>query len=460
MRVLTVQGPSDTTFAEGHTGEVARYWVADGGGQRVTPDGWEALAGADRGKLSLAAAGTDSAALSFKTAPDYEVPADANRDSVYEVSVQARQGPLRSAPYPVRVRVTNEDDPGFITFAPATPKVGGTVHATLADEDGGAGIVASKVIEDSDEGHGWHWTPSDALDPCPPPSGASGAVSLLGDCYKVPASAAGRRVRVLVGYDDAHGPDKTAEDSTGVVQAVPPGPPEDVETDPGDERVALTWTEAEPNGAAVDRYEHRHRISSTLSWDEDRGWNTAPGGGAARSDTVKTLDNGTSYTFQIRARNAKGYGDTVEVSATPATVPDPPDLSAEPGDRQVALTWTAAPDNGAEVDLYEMRYRSRSRWTGRDWHPVDGEGAARDTTVTGLSPDTTYTFQVRAHNRVGYGEPDSVAAAPPNQKPVCTGPETPSLAENGSRQVGTYTCTDPGDAITWILKGAQAAACS
>ena len=72
----------------------------------------------------------------------------------------------------------------MITFAPATPKVGGTVHATLADEDGGAGIVASKVIEDSDEGHGWHWTPSDALDPCPPPSGASGAVSLLGDRTK------------------------------------------------------------------------------------------------------------------------------------------------------------------------------------------------------------------------------------------------------------------------------------
>ena len=64
--------------------------------------------------------------------------------------------------------------------------------------------------------------------------------------------------------------------------------------------------------------------------------------------------------------------------------------------------------------------------------------------------------QVRAHNRVGYGEPDSVAAAPANEPPKCTGPETKRLAENGSRQIGTYTCTDPGDAITWILKGAQA----
>ena len=64
--------------------------------------------------------------------------------------------------------------------------------------------------------------------------------------------------------------------------------------------------------------------------------------------------------------------------------------------------------------------------------------------------------QVRAHNRVGYGEPDSVAAAPADEPPKCTGPETKRLAENGSRQIGTYTCTDPGDAITWILKGAQA----
>ncbi len=91
----------------------------------------------------------------------------------------------------------------------------------------------------------------------------------------------------------------------------------------------------------------------------------------------------------------EGAGAAASAEVAPAGGPGPATLAADPGDRQV-VTWTEAAPNGAEVKLYRYRYRSASGWTGRDWHRVAGKGAARDTTLTGLSNGTLYTFEVRA----------------------------------------------------------------
>ena len=153
---------------------MATYRVTDGAGQAVTPVTWDSLGGPDRGRLRLSAG-----RLSFasKSGPDYEAPGDANRDSVYEVLVQARQAKLRTAPRPVRVRVGNRDDPGSLIFAPHSPRVGQTMGVTLADPDGGATIDKKK--------QGWQWDPP----PAPQTPGASAAVSLLGASYKAPVAA-------------------------------------------------------------------------------------------------------------------------------------------------------------------------------------------------------------------------------------------------------------------------------
>ena len=163
----------------------------------------------------------------------------------------------------------------------------------------------------------------------------------------------------------------------------------------------------------------------------------------------KQLQARVNYQDDYAEENT-AFSDTTE--AVRANVPGAPDsLQATAGHRQVRLTWNAAWGRGAAVDSYRVRLDTGS------WTTVPGGGAARETTVTGLDNGTSYTFGVRAHNRVGAGAADTVSAEPVNRKPVCTGPATKSLAENGSKAIETYTCTDdPGDAITWILKGAQA----
>ena len=88
------------------------------------------LGGADMSKFEI-----DGGVLEFKDSPDYEMPTDANKDNVYEVTVQASDGKLTGMKK-VEVKVTNEDEPGMVTLSRTTPRVGFPVTATLTDPDG------------------------------------------------------------------------------------------------------------------------------------------------------------------------------------------------------------------------------------------------------------------------------------------------------------------------------------
>ena len=363
-RTLVVQGPGQVTVGEGHTDTVATYRVSDGVGRAVTPVTWDSLGGPDRRRLKLSAAG----GLSFtaKKGPDYEAPGDANRDSVYEVLVQARQAKLRTAPKSVRVRIGNRDDPGFLTFAPNAPRVGQTMGATLADTDGGAQIDKDKDKDKEEEEQGWQWDPPSA----PQTEGASASVSLLGATYTVPVAAVGRRVRVTVTYDDAHGPGKSARDSTGVVRANVPGAPDSLRASAGDRQVTLSWSAADSNGAAIDRYQWRRRPGSAA-------WTRVAGGDSARTAAVTGLVNDSLYTFYLRARNRVGFGAADSVSATPRapvnrapTVTGPDSASVPEGGKG---PWVVGSYSGSDPDAGDvLRWRligadsSRFRLTGPD----------------------------------------------------------------------------------------------
>ena len=67
--------------------------------------------------------------------PDFEMPTDANRDNVYEVTVQASEGKLVGMKA-VKVTVQNEDEPGVVTLSSAQPRAGIAVTARLTDPDG------------------------------------------------------------------------------------------------------------------------------------------------------------------------------------------------------------------------------------------------------------------------------------------------------------------------------------
>ena len=111
----------------------------------------------------------------------------------------------------------------------------------------------------------------------------------------------------------------------------------------GDEQVTLTWTAATaPAGQTIASYEYQHVASSGTFADS---WTNV---GNVTTATVTGLTNGTAYKFEVRAvSNTGATGNAGSASATPATVPGSPTLTATAADNdKIVLTWTAPASNG------------------------------------------------------------------------------------------------------------------
>ena len=159
------------------------------------------------------------------------------------------------------------------------------------------------------------------------------------------------------------------------------------------------------------------------------------------------------------------YGPQSAQSAWTAPVlpgrPEAPALSATAGDGQVALTWTAAADQGAAIVRYQ--YHRSDKPSG--WLDVPGDGLDGHYTVGGLTNDADYTFKVRAVNSVGEGSPSNAVTATPQgpadpnpHAPAIAGPEEVSVAEGhiGALADADYTTSDDdGDAVTLTLTDAD-----
>ena len=116
----------------------------------------------------------------------------------------------------------------------------------------------------------------------------------------------------VVGGDYHHAVDVPSVSVTIPVEGAP-GQPRSLTAEAGNGQVGLRWTApANDGGSAIVRYEVRYRESG----GSYGGWSTVSGGGNATRHTVRGLDNGTSYEFQIRAVNAVAAGQPAEAEET------------------------------------------------------------------------------------------------------------------------------------------------
>ena len=177
-----------------------------------------------------------------------------------------------------------------------------------------------------------------------------------------------------------------------------PGRPGNLTAAPDDRAIALSWTAAANNGSPITKYQHRR---------SDAGWEDVPGGPTATKVTVSGLTNGVEYVFYVRAVSSAGAGAQASVSATPAAAPDAPgNLIATPDDGAVALSWTAAANNGMPITKYQHRRSDVG------WEDLPGGPTATEVTVSGLTNGVEYVFYVRAVSSAGTGAQASVSATP------------------------------------------------
>lgn len=170
-------------------------------------------------------------------------------------------------------------------------------------------------------------------------------------------------------------------------------------TDPGDAVVNLSWTPPENPGSPITGY--RVQISPA-----------APGGGTVRTTGPSTalrwdgLQNGVRYQFRLQAINdADDPSDWGPFSAAvaPAGAPAAPaaptatHITSVVDGGAVQVDWTMPETHGAAIESYVVTaYQGQ---TTADSRTVTG--ATTSLRFTGLDPGGSYSFTVRATNRVG-----------------------------------------------------------
>ena len=207
---LAISGSPTRDYPEMGTDVVETYTVT---GPDAASARWS-LDGTDVGDFRISSGGM----LTFKNSPNFEAPVDANTDNTYMVIVKANDG-TNDAMKAVTVVVTNEDEPGRVTFwrdgADAT-----TAAIMVGDELGGA-------VDDSDGNPGdmfpiamytrianvtsWQWARS--MDMTDWENIGTGGM------YTVMDDDAGYYLRATATYTDGEGMGKMASEKTIMVGA-------------------------------------------------------------------------------------------------------------------------------------------------------------------------------------------------------------------------------------------------
>ena len=210
---------------------------------------------------------------------------------------------------------------------------------------------------------------------------------------------------------DSRGVTATAELQVAVAE--PPQRPAPGAVLPGastDSAVRLGWT-AVTEGSAVCAYELRYQ---STGWDADNwpdAWTSIDEtiGGGATEYLHSGLDPDRRYRYRVRARNNLGAGEWSRPFPETAARPGAPTLTARTAaSGSVALSWVPG---SAGATRWEYRQRSAGGSWG-DWTAIVGSDASTAAhTVTDLTEDARYDFQLRAVGANGGGPASATAAA-------------------------------------------------
>ena len=160
------------------------------------------------------------------------------------------------------------------------------------------------------------------------------------------------------------------------------------------------WTGSQSNGM-----KHANPLGNRTSTTVRMGNPTSSVSGDVLSATLIR-----NHTFKDRSYLLPFYGLSPVFVVRALSAPDmPQDLTATQGVASVRLAWAAPKsDGGSPIIRYEYRHEAgTSVPSSTNWTPA---GTAQSVTVTGLMGGTEYTFEVRAVNSIGNGQPATESA--------------------------------------------------
>ena len=429
----TISGRSDVRYAENGTDAVATYTLAGTNAASATLS----LSGADAGDFTIS-----DGMLAFSNSPDYEMPADADMDNTYMVTLNAD-----GDTYDVTIMVVD---------VPEVPTIAG--DATINYTENSTDDVATFISMDP-EGATVSWT-LEGTDAGVFDISNGGVLTFKSSPdYEMPADAnTDNDYMVTVNASDG-----TDMDSLPVTVTV---------TDVGEALTSISGpsnTDYAENGT--------DDVATFISMDPD---------GTAISWTLEGTDadvfdisNGGVLTFKSPPDYETKTNYTVTVEATAGTdMATPHQVTVTVTDVNEALTAISGP---SDVDYAENDTDDVATFIS-----MDPEGAAISWTLEGTDADVfdisnggvltfksssrlrdagrrrrqTYMVTVKATDGTDMATPHQVTVTVTDVNEALTaisGPSNVDYAENGTDDVATFISMDPeGATISWTLEGTDA----
>ena len=418
-------GGASHSYAENGTAAVATYTATDPEGDAII---WS-LEGTDAGDFSISSSGV----LSFVSSPDYELPADADTDNQYQLTVKATANG-KFTTLAVTVTVNNEAEALSLT---------GSDTLSIA-ENSTSLALATYTAEDPDGGSiSWSLEGSDrdmfTL--------VAGALSLKASPDYEAKSSYTVTVKASVGEKHAT---KTVTVSVSNV----------------DEGPTITGGSATPSFAengtgAVETYAATDPEGDTIVWSvegTDAASFNISSAGALTFKTAPDHETKRSYSLTVKA-TANGKHATEALTVTVSDVDEAPTITegsaspsfAENGAGTVA-TYVASDPEGDEIV-----------WSVEGVNAASFEISSGGTLTFKSAPDretkSSYSITIKATANGKHGtKAVTVTVTNVDEGPTITGGSASlSFAENGTGTVETYEASDPeNDAIDWSIEGVDA----
>ena len=400
----TVDPDNTSTASSGFTAPDPLHTFVDASWQVGGADGSKFKIGTTTGETGADAPG----ALTFKAAPNFESPGDADKNNVYEVTVSVESGPEPGAKLrgstKVKVMVTDTDEAGKVVLSKIQPRIGLAVKATLSDPDGNLSGVT------------WEWYKADATDADPdadPPTDLSTtAIDADGNLVELNAT------KIDNANSDAYTPI-----------------PEDFLDD-------SDMFELNQVLIAVAKYTDGHGVAKTAVIPSMRvvGRDTRN-----RAPAFDDQDDDTDGLQNMYTERSVAEDGTVVGRPVRATDPDP---------NEDQLVYTLG---GPDAAVFKVSQPMPDA-------TLPSKGG--QITVSGkLDYETRTSYSVTVTAADSFGDKSSIMVTimvtNVNEPPeiMLGDAATVKYAENGMDSVATYTATDPEDeaTLTWSVSGDDAA---
>ena len=353
--------------------------------------------------------------LMFMTAPDYEMPMDADMDNEYMVTVMADDGTNMDT-HEVTVMVTNVDEMGTVTLSAMQPRVGTPIMATLTDLDGDI------------TGTTWQWASSSDM------SAWADIEDATSYAYTPVAADAGSYLQATAMYTDGEGSGKMeSEMSEQKVNNAPVFAEATPERSVAENTVADMYI-----GAAVEATDadNDDTLAYTLGGVDMASFAIDSATGQLMTMAALDFEMKASYSVTVTASDGKDSA-TVMVTVMVTNVDEMGMVTLPAMQPRVGVELTAMLSDLDMVDMSTVTWQWASSSDMSAWTDIEGATSASYMPVDG---DANMYLRATAMYTDGHGPDKSKMAVSAQQVTANSAPEFE--AETAERSVAENTAAD------------------